>query len=171
MTDVAAHYTVGDQLCSEQVELISALGSVSPNETCCQPKPLAWSIRTLNLIFLGCGKPARRMESCDEHIGAAEKTDDASEWSQGGSGCPRRRWKHPSHVVGEGPVAEWSWTCRLPGFPSAKRSLQLEPAAMAGGVRVVCMRGSLPSANVLVYGQASQWQIVLKSHFSGKSCN
>jgi len=79
VTDVAVHYAAGDQLCSEQVELISALRIISPNETRCQPKPLAWSITTLNLIFMGCGKPARRMESCDEHISAAEKTDDASE--------------------------------------------------------------------------------------------
>lgn len=128
-------------------------------------------METMNLIFLGCGKPARRMESCDEHIGAAEKMDDASEWSQGDSGCPRGRWKNPSLAVGEGPVAEWSWTCQLPGFPSAKWSLRLETTAMDGGVRVACMRGSLPGANVLLYGQASQWQIVLKSHFSSESCN
>ena len=149
VTDVAVHYAVGDQLCSEQAELISTLRSVSPNETRCQLKPLAWSVgplralkmqmETLNLIFLGCGKPAWRLESCDEHINAAEKTGDASEWSQGVSGCPRGRWKHPSPAVGEGPVAEWSWTCWLPGVPSAKRSVRLEPAAVDGGVHVACM--------------------------------
>lgn len=86
-------------------------------------------VETLNLIFLGCGKAARRMESCDEHMGAAEKRDDASEWSQGGSGCPRGRWKHPSPAAGEGPVAERSWTCQPPGFP-------VVPTAMDGGVCV-----------------------------------
>lgn len=47
VTDVAVHYAVGDQLCSEQVQLISALGSVSPTETQCQLKPSAWSITPL----------------------------------------------------------------------------------------------------------------------------
>lgn len=109
VTDVAVHYPVGDQLCSEQVELISVLGRVSPNETRCQTKPLAWSIRTLHLIFLGCGKPARRMESCDEHISAAEKMGDGSERPQGAVGAPEM--EHPSPAVGEGPLAERSWTC------------------------------------------------------------
>lgn len=31
--------------------------------------------------------------------------------------------------------------------------------------------GPVPSADVLLDGRASQWQIVLKSHFSGESCN
>lgn len=76
------------------------------------------------------------MESCDEPMGAAEKTGDAPEWSQRGSGCPGGRWKHPRPGVEEGPAAERSWTCRLPGFPSLKRSLRLEPAAVEGGVCV-----------------------------------
>lgn len=31
--------------------------------------------------------------------------------------------------------------------------------------------GPVPSADVLLDGRVSQWQIVLKSHFSGESCN
>lgn len=118
-------------------------------------------METLNSIFLGCGKPARRTESCDEHI--SEKMGDAPDWSLGDSGCCRGRWKHPSPMVGEGAGAERSWTFCLVS-PRVKRSLWLEACA-------TCVRGSLPSTNVLWYGRASQWQIVLKSYFSGESCN
>lgn len=121
MTDVAVHYAAGDELCSEQVELISVLRSVSPSETCCQLKPLAWSIRpllgalkmqmeTLNSIFLGCGKPARRTESRGEHISAAGKMGDASEWSPGEQRVLQREVEAPSTTAGEAAGAERSWT-------------------------------------------------------------
>lgn len=84
MADVVAHCPARAQLCPQRAELFATKqcsGDLLPAEAFALQRQalvgprgaLGMQMETLNFIFLGCGKPARRVESCNEHGRAAEQ--------------------------------------------------------------------------------------------------
>lgn len=107
---------------------------------------------TSSTAFLSCGKVGRSLKSCGEHISDNEGMGNALESLADGR-----------HSAGGRGTAKGGGSIPV---PTAWVALSTAPMAMDGGVPV-----GLPQQRRSLYGQESQWQIVLKSHFSGKSCN